>query len=287
MRLGIIGGGRAAWAFGSAWRAGSLPLSGIALRAGSASPTARLLALEVMSVPELLESSDAVVVAVSDRAIAAIAAEVSGLSDRPAIFHCSGSLPASALGDRLNAFSLHPFRALPAVGQPVTLRDTLMVYEGPDRAVAVGRRIVEGCAGLFGRVAAAEKPRYHAAAVFAANYVAAMLEMSEEILRSVRLEIPSADQPPLTALRQAIVDLAASASSNWLHQRGAAAFTGPAARGERQVVAGHLAALGALPHLEQVYRHLAGEVLRRTAGTAAVDGEDALAKWLRDASFLP
>lgn len=287
MRLGIIGGGRAAWAFGSAWRAAGLPFSGIALRAGSASPAGRLLSLEVMTVQELLERSSVVLVAVSDRAIPAIAAEVSGLSAQPAIFHCSGSLPGSVFGSRPNAFSLHPFHALPAVGEPVTLRDTLMVYEGPDSAVVYGRRIVKSCGGIFGRVSAEQKPRYHAAAVFAANYVAAMLEMSEEILQSVVLDIPAADLSPTTILRRAIVDLAASASTNWLHQRGAAAFTGPAARGERQVVAGHLAVLGDLPHVERIYRQLATEILRRTAGTSAADGDDPLAKWLADSSFLP
>ena len=285
MRLGIIGGGRAAWAFGSAWRAASLPLSGIALRAGSASPAARLLSLDVMTVAEVASTSDVVLVAVSDRAIPAIAAEVSGAAG--AVFHCSGSLPGAVFGDRSNAFSLHPFRALPAVGEPVTLRDTLMVYEGPDDAVHDALRVVEICGGIFGRIPAEQKARYHAAAVFAANHVAAMLQMSEEILQGVALDIPAADTPTLTILRRAIVDLAASASSNWLHQRGAASFTGPAARGERQVVAGHLAALAGVPHLQRIYRQLAAEILGRTAGAGALDGDDALEKWLSDNSFLP
>lgn len=284
MRLGIIGGGRAAWAFGCAWRAAALPLSGIALRAGSASPAARLLSLDVMTVAEVASTSDVVLVAVSDRAIPAIAAEVSGAA---AVFHCSGSLPGAVFGDRSNAFSLHPFRALPAVGEPVTLRDTLMVYEGPDDAVHDALRVVEICGGIFGRIPAEQKARYHAAAVFAANHVAAMLQMSEEILQGVALDIPAADTPTLTILRRAIVDLAASASSNWLHQRGAASFTGPAARGERQVVAGHLAALADVPHLQRIYRQLAAEILGRTAGAGVLGGDDALEEWLSDNSFLP
>jgi predicted short-subunit dehydrogenase-like oxidoreductase (DUF2520 family) len=288
MRLGIIGGGRAAWAFGSSWRAAALPLAGIALRSGSASPAARLLAVEVTPLEDLIEDSDIVIVAVSDRAIPEVAAQLSGLRPQQPLFHCSGSLPGAVLGNRSNAFSLHPFRALPAVGEPVTLQGTLMVYEGPDSAVADGRRVAGFCGGQFGRVTAEAKPRYHAAAVFAANYVAAMLQMSEEILLSVELELSEPGGPdPSTTLRRAIVDLASSASSNWLHQRGAAAFTGPAARGERQVVAGHLAALGDLPHARQIYRQLAAEVLRRTVGPAADDGDDALAKWLADSTFLP
>jgi predicted short-subunit dehydrogenase-like oxidoreductase (DUF2520 family) len=239
----------------------------------------------VMTIPEVASTSDVVLVAVSDRAIPAIAAEVS--APAAAVFHCSGSLPGAVFGDRSKAFSLHPFRALPAVGEPVTLRDTLMVYEGPDDAVRDALRIVEVCGGIFGRIPAEQKARYHAAAVFAANHVAAMLQMSEEILQSVALDIPTADTPTLTILRRAIVDLAASASSNWLHQRGAAAFTGPAARGERQVVAGHLTALAGVPHLQRIYRQLAAEILRRTAGAEVPGGDDALEKWLSGHSFLP
>jgi predicted short-subunit dehydrogenase-like oxidoreductase (DUF2520 family) len=258
----------------------------MAIRSGSPSPAARLLAVEVKSVQELVDASDIVIVAVSDRAIPEVAAHLSGLSPLQPRFHCSGSLPGAVLGDRPHTFSLHPFRALPAVGEPVTLQGSLMVYEGPDSAVADGRRVAESCGGQFGRLTAQAKPRYHAAAVFAANYVAAMLQMSEEILRSVELELPP-DADPGSTLRSAIVDLAQSASSNWLRQRGAAAFTGPAARGERKVVAGHLAALGDLPHLQEIYRQLAAEVLRRTAGDDPHDGVDPLAKWLADGTFLP
>jgi predicted short-subunit dehydrogenase-like oxidoreductase (DUF2520 family) len=287
MRLGIIGGGRAAWAFGSIWRAAGLPLAGITVRAGSTSPVPQLLSLEVLRVPQLLAISDTVVVAVSDRAIPEIAGEVSLLGEEPSIFHCSGSLPSAVFGSRSNAFSLHPFRALPAVGEPVTFRDTLLVYEGPDSAVDSGREVVESCGALFGRITAEEKPRYHAAAVFAANYVAAMLQMSEEILETVQLEIPAGEPAAPATLRKAIVDLATSASMNWLHHEGAAAFTGPAARGERQVVAGHLASLKDLPDVGSIYRRLASVVLRRTSGTAWADDDDPVAKWLADSSFLP
>jgi predicted short-subunit dehydrogenase-like oxidoreductase (DUF2520 family) len=287
MRLGIIGGGRAAWAFGSVWREAGLPLSGITVRAGSASPVPPLLSLEVLTIPQLVGISDVVAVAVSDRAIPAIASEVSLLGGDPRIFHCSGSLPSAVFGARSNGFSLHPFRALPAVGDPVSFRGMLMVYEGPDNAMSAARQVVESCGGLFGRISAEEKPRYHAAAVFAANYVAAMLQMSREILETVALDIPAAEAATSSTLRQAIVDLATSASMNWLHHEGAAAFTGPAARGEREVVAGHLASLSDLPDVGSVYRRLAAVVLRRTSGTAWADADDPVAKWLADSSFLP
>src|SRR2546423_8255770 len=85
-RLGIIGGGRAAWAFGSTWRRIGWPLTGIALR--SDAPIARLLDTEKRSAQELAAESELILVAVSDRSIAEVAESI---PQTPAIiFHPSG-----------------------------------------------------------------------------------------------------------------------------------------------------------------------------------------------------
>ena len=48
MRLGILGGGRAAWAYGSAWRRISWPIDGVWLRAESQSRLPELLEDKLM-----------------------------------------------------------------------------------------------------------------------------------------------------------------------------------------------------------------------------------------------
>ena len=78
---------------------------------------------------ELAADSDLLLLAVSDRAIEEIAATLPESS--ASIFHVSGSMTAVRGG-----FSLHPLRALPALGEASDLRDTLLVFEGNHRDVA-------------------------------------------------------------------------------------------------------------------------------------------------------
>src|ERR1700682_2269944 len=124
MRLGIIGGGRAAWAFGSTWRRIGWPLSGIALR--SDSDIAGGLQVPKRAVSDLAVDSELVLIAVSDRAINEVAASIP--KTKAVIFHPSGIAPAVRGG-----FSLHPLKSLPPVGEASDLKDALLVFEGAHR----------------------------------------------------------------------------------------------------------------------------------------------------------
>jgi len=66
-RLGIIGGGRAAWAFGSTWKRIGWPIAGVATR--SEPRVAHLLSVEPATIDDLARSAELILVAVSDRAI--------------------------------------------------------------------------------------------------------------------------------------------------------------------------------------------------------------------------
>ncbi|HJT15757.1 MAG TPA: hypothetical protein VJ853_00140, partial [Thermoanaerobaculia bacterium] len=84
LKLGVIGGGRAAWAFGSTWRRIGWPIGGVALR--SDSPVAQLAPKR--SIDELARDSELLLIAVSDRAIGDVAASVPQTA--AIIFHPSG-----------------------------------------------------------------------------------------------------------------------------------------------------------------------------------------------------
>ena len=64
MKLGILGGGRAAWAYGSAWRRIGWPIDGVWLRAESKSALPELLEAPRKSIEEL--HADLLLIAVSD-----------------------------------------------------------------------------------------------------------------------------------------------------------------------------------------------------------------------------
>lgn len=236
LSLGIIGGGRAAWAFGSTWRRIGWPIAGVHVR--SDGPIATLLDAPRRTLDELAES-DLLLIAVSDRAIADVAERIP--PTRAIVWHPSGSLPAMRGG-----FSLHPLKALPPVGEESDLRGTLMVFEGAHRQTA--KAIAEAAECRFAEITAAQKPLYHAAAVFASNYVAALLDIANELVG-------------IDGARADLAALAKSAIENWRAHEDRQRFTGPAARGDREVIETHLAHLQTQVDLALIYRVLAERIL--------------------------
>lgn len=241
MRLGILGGGRAAWAFGSAWRRIGWPLSGVWLRDESQSRIAALLETPRVEIGALADRSELLLVAVSDRAIPEVAERIPATG--ALVFHASGALLSVRGG-----FSLHPLKSLPPVGEPSDLEGTLLVFEGEHQRTA--KLIAAAVGARFCEVAAEQKPLYHAAAVFGANYVAACLDLAERLMA----------QAGVDHAREDLAALARSAVANWLRHTDARRFTGPAARGDRETVARHLEALRGDPQVAEMYRLLADQI---------------------------
>jgi predicted short-subunit dehydrogenase-like oxidoreductase (DUF2520 family) len=241
MRLGILGGGRAAWAFGSAWKRIGWPLSGVWLRDTSHSHIAELLETARMDLADLARDSELLLIAVSDRAIPEVAESVP--ETEALIFHASGSLLSVRGG-----FSLHPLKSLPPVGVPSDLENTLLVFEGEHRRTA--RLIASAIGARLAEVEPQQKVLYHAAAVFGANYVAAALEIAKRLM----------DRAGVHDTKEDLVALAHSAIENWRNHEDARRFTGPAARGDAEVLARHRDVLREDPQLAEIYTLLADEI---------------------------
>ena len=241
MRLGILGGGRAAWAFGSAWKRIGWPLSGVWLRDESHSHIAELLETSRQDLADLATESELLLIAVSDRAIPLCAEAIP--ATEALVFHASGAMVAVRGG-----FSLHPLKSLPPVGQPSDLEGTLLVFEGDHKRTA--KLIAAAVGARFAELAPEQKALYHAAAVFGSNYVAASLEIAERLM----------DRVGLDDVREDLVALALSAIENWRSHTDARRFTGPAARGDETVLRAHLQALSDDPQLAEIYELLAREL---------------------------
>jgi predicted short-subunit dehydrogenase-like oxidoreductase (DUF2520 family) len=239
LRLGILGGGRAAWAFGAAWKRIGWPLSGVWLRDDSHSHIAELLGTARMEMRDLAFDSELLLVAVSDRAIAGVAASIPQTD--ALVFHASGALLSLRDG-----FSLHPLKALPPVGATSDLEGTLLVFEGQHRRTA--KLIAAAVGARFCEVAPEQKALYHAAAVFGSNYVAACLEIAQRLMT----------RAGVTNVRDDLASLALSAMENWRQHEDAGRFTGPAARGDAAVLEQHRAALGG--EERELYELLAAEI---------------------------
>lgn len=200
----------------------------------------------------------AVVLTVPDAQISATAAALAaaGLPAGTPVLHTSGALgpevlaPLAAAGHPVG--SLHP---LVAVADPVAdagaLHGAWFAVEGDPAAVSAARRWVEAVQGRVLPVRPGAKPRYHAAAVFASNYLVTLLDVAQRLMRDAGL--------PDEVAGEAVVELAAGAVRRASERGTEGGLTGPVSRGDASTVERHLAELSASDRA--LYSVLARETL--------------------------
>jgi predicted short-subunit dehydrogenase-like oxidoreductase (DUF2520 family) len=110
------------------------------------------------------------------------------------------------------------------------------------------------------RVEATGKPGYHAAAVFASNYVVVLLDVAERLMLEAGVDRASA--------RPALGELAMGAVANTRSGSPVDALTGPISRGDSGTVGYHLRGLSAKD------RALYSELARATLDLARRQGLD-------------
>jgi predicted short-subunit dehydrogenase-like oxidoreductase (DUF2520 family) len=176
------------------------------------------------------EGVDAVLIAVTDRRVAAVASAIEP-SVEAAVLHCSGSLGLDVLsgGGHRRRGSIHPLATLPEPGL-----GSLRLLQGTYYAVS-GDRVAFELASLLGGtlISVAEERRalYHAAACVASNHIVALLGQVERLAAEAGVPF------------EAFLPLAAGALDDVALLGTTAALTGPAARGDRATIATHLAAI--------------------------------------------
>lgn len=208
---------------------------------------------------------------VPDAQVAAVAGELSLSAGSltpphgraPAVFHCSGFLPASALGALQTvgwqAASAHPVMNFANPAQCVSqFRGTPCGLEGDEAAAAVLHELLTAIGGECFAVPTESKPLYHAAAVFSSNFMAVLQAIAQEGWAAAG--VPEALMPRIhAALLRGSVD-------NLLALGPAKAITGPAARGDAAVVAAQGAQVSQWhPEAGEIYRAMS--VLARRLAT--------------------
>ncbi len=198
--------------------------------------------------------------AVPDGAIAPLAAKVARLGPPGSgcvALHHSGARAAAVLAPLAElgyaTGSLHP---LQTVADPLQgaerLRDAFFTYEGDVAARAAAALIVESAGGRMLEVHAEDKARYHAACVFASNYVVACVAVATRLLAEA-VDVSRAEAA------QALQPLWHGALANLERPGLPRALTGPVARGDLETLNGHLKSLDG--GTRELYGRLALEAL--------------------------
>ncbi|MDR0786931.1 MAG: DUF2520 domain-containing protein [Gemmatimonadota bacterium] len=235
--------------------------------ASSAAPSPVVRSTETLTEPPT-GLPTLVIIAVPDGAITAVAADLAAyLSARQAptvpVLHTSGALgpeallPLSEQGHPVG--SLHPLIAVSdAVESAGSFSRAWFGVGGEGEAVRAAERLVLLVDGRVLRVDSAKRPVYHAAAVFASNYIVALLALAEDLMTEAGAEREAAREA-LTELARGAVDSAALMSP-------AGALTGPISRGDDVTVNLHLSGLS--PEMSPLYSGLG----RITLGLARIRG---------------
>lgn len=206
------------------------------------------------------EGTTAVILSVPDDALTETAEALAARGQAPdgcSVFHLSGTLstePLAALHARgYSVGSLHPMATF---GNPVTgadrLADCTFALSGEPEAVARGRSLVSLLGARSIQIPVRSRPAYHAAAVFASNYLATV------VLAAARL-LQQAGIPEQEAV-EALLPIAHGSLEDLRDLSGHRALIGPVVRGDRETLALHLRALD--PVDGDLYRTLGKELVR-------------------------
>ena len=195
--------------------------------------------------PAWLAQVGVVVCAVRDDAIRPLA-ELLGRSGAighdHVVLHLSGVQGQEALGPLVPTGaalgSLHPLQTISEPERaPERLRGAWASVEGMPRAIETAERLAADLGMRPFRIAARQKPVYHAGAVFASNYFVVVAAVAQRLLRHAGLS----EDDAWAALRPLLEGTVEN-----LRQAGpVGALTGPVARGDAETVTRHLASLTA------------------------------------------
>ena len=237
--LNIIGAGHVGCVLGRLFAAsGEFDVGAVLTRsAGSAADAVAFIgaghAVESMA---QLGPADAWMLAVPDDAIAAVCAQLAGAVSLAGalVFHCSGAkssleLDAAARAGALTA-SAHPIRSFAdpeAVLQ--SFGGTWCGVEGVPGAIAMLEPALLAIGGRVAHIDASAKTVYHAAAVFASNYLVTVIDTALRAYQAAGI--------PEAAARELARPLATETLANVFRLGPDTALSGPIARGDMATVA--------------------------------------------------
>lgn len=247
--LTIIGAGRVGRALGRALREAGWHISGVVTQS---KPTARRAARFIgqghafVGISRQALSPKSILIATPDSSIRGVAEELARVSAEEwkgkVVLHTSGALASDVL-EPLRAFgasvgSLHPLQTFSGIGVP-PLESRVFAIEGDPGALKFARQIVRALGGYVLQLPVSGKAAYHAAASMAAGQVLTLLEAATNMMMSIGIKRRDAVRALLPLTRQML--------DNFERVGARAAWTGPLARGDFEVIAGHQAALRDFP----------------------------------------
>jgi len=260
MRLGFIGAGVVGTALSTALAARGYPVVAVGSRTPASAErlAARLPACRAVSPQEVADSAELVFVTTPDDALAGVVRSLSWREGQ-AVVHCSGAAstdvldPARAAGAQVGGF--HPLQTFASPEQAIAnLPGTTFALEAEEPLLGQLAALARALGGTSVRLRAEDKVLYHAAAVFASNYLVTIVKLATDLWREFGVDSPEATRALLPLLRGTLNNVERVGLPGCL--------TGPIARGDVGTVRRHIAALEtSAPAILETYRLLGRQAI--------------------------
>jgi predicted short-subunit dehydrogenase-like oxidoreductase (DUF2520 family) len=202
---------------------------------------------------ELVDVAELVFITTPDDVIAQVCGEVQWHKGQ-SVLHCSGAHsvdilePAKKLGAALGSF--HPLQTFADVDQAVAnLPGSTFALEAEEPLLSTLKELTRLLNGNWVRLGSGDKVLYHAAAVFACNYLVTLVKLALDLWKDFGVSSKEATRALLPLLRGTLNNIDSIGLPDCL--------TGPVARGDLGTIERHLRALDARsPSLLATYKEL-------------------------------
>ncbi len=218
------------------------------------------------------DTADLVFITTPDDAIAPVAAEVKWHRGQ-SVVHCSGAdsvailEPARQAGAQVGGF--HPLQTFAGIREAVeNIPGSTFAIEAEGPLLTTLKDMAEKLGGHWIRLKAEDKVAYHAAAVFACNYLVTLVKMATDLWQTFDIPPDRATQALLPLIRGTLHNIETIGIPDCL--------TGPIARGDTGTINKHLKTLAEqAPALLAPYRELGIQTIPIARAKGKIDAEQA------------
>ena len=218
------------------------------------------------------DAAEMVFITTPDGVIPQIAAQIRWHPGQ-SVVHCSGAdsldilAPATRNGASTGGF--HPLQTFASITHAIeNIPGSTFALEAEEPLLSTIKEMAINLEGWWIQLKPGDKVLYHAAAVFACNYLVTLTKLATDLWRTLGVSTPEATEALLPLLRGTI---------NNLHNVGLPdCLTGPIARGDSGTVRKHLAALKArAPQLLAPYQELGRQTIPIALAKGRIDEQKA------------
>lgn len=221
---------------------------------------------------ELADAADVVFITTPDDVIARVCGEVQWRPGQ-SVVHCSGAHsvdilePAQQVGAAVGSF--HPLQTFADLARAIeNLPGSTFALEAEGPLLSLLKELASLLDGRWVELKPGHKVLYHAAAVFACNYLVTLVKLALDLWRDLGVSPQEATKALLPLLAGTINNIGSIGLPVCL--------TGPVARGDLGTIESHLSALEASnPTLLAAYKELGLQTIPIAVAKGKVDGQRA------------